>query len=98
MRTNADGAEDFKIARAPVADPVRANWRDEVPHCRGRFIIAGMLYKDYSVRLERESGLPRIVVRDESKGEEHAIEFAEEAYSLDIHGGYEFDTSTLRFT
>jgi oligopeptidase B len=98
MRTNADGAEDFKIARAPVVDPVRANWRDEVPHCRGRFVIAGMLYKDYSVRLERESGLPRIVVRDESKGEEHAIEFAEEAYSLDIHGGYEFDTSTLRFT
>ncbi|HZY11277.1 MAG TPA: S9 family peptidase [Beijerinckiaceae bacterium] len=98
MRTNADGAEDFKIVRAPLVDPIRANWQDEVRHRRGRFIIAGGLYQDYSVRLEREDGLPRIVVRDEQTREEHAIGFEEEAYSLDIHSGYEFDTSILRFT
>jgi oligopeptidase B len=98
MRTNADGAEDFKIARTPLASPERANWRDEVPHRRGRYIIAGALYQNYSVRLEREDGLPRIVVREERTKEEHAIVFAEEAYSLDIHSGYEFDTSILRFT
>jgi oligopeptidase B len=98
MRTNAEGAEDFKIARAPLASPGRANWRDAVPHARGRFIIAGALYQGYSVRLEREDGLPRIVVLDERTGEEHAIEFHEEAYSLDIHSGYEFDTRVLRFS
>ncbi|MEA2833252.1 MAG: oligopeptidase [Methylobacteriaceae bacterium] len=98
MRTNADGAEDFKIVRAPLASPERANWQDDVRHRRGRYIIAGALYQDYSVRLEREDGLPRIVVRDERTREEHAIAFEEEAYSLDIHLGYEFDTSILRFT
>jgi oligopeptidase B len=98
MRTNADGAEDFKIVRAPLASPERANWRDEVPHARGRFIIAGALYQDYSVRIEREDGLPRIVIRDERNSEEHAIAFGEEAYSLDMHSGYEFDTGVLRFT
>ena len=98
MRTNADGAEDFKIVRTPLASPERANWRDVVPHVRGRFIIAGALYKDYSIRLERQDCLPRIIVRDERTSEEHAIAFAEEAYSLDIHSGYEFDTSILRFT
>jgi len=50
------------------------------------------------VRLEREDGLPRIVVRRFDNGEEHAIAFDEEAYALGISAGYEHDTSTLRFT
>ena len=28
IRTNADGAEDFKIATAPVAAPGAENWTD----------------------------------------------------------------------
>ena len=44
------------------------------------------------MRLEREDGLPRIVVRRFADGEEHAIAFAEEAYSLGISDGYEYDT------
>ncbi len=98
IRTNADGAEDFKIVRAPLAAPGRENWRDVVPHVRGRYIISGMVFADFSVRLEREDSLPRIVVLNERTGESHAIAFHEEAYSLDIHSGYEFETSTLRFT
>ncbi|MEO1795299.1 MAG: prolyl oligopeptidase family serine peptidase, partial [Pseudomonadota bacterium] len=47
---------------------------------------------------ERETGLPRIVVRDISNGEEHEIAFDEEAYSLGMSTGYEFDTTALRFT
>src|SRR5208337_3082861 len=50
------------------------------------------------VRLEREDGLPRIVIRRFADGEEHAIAFAEEAYSLGMSEGYEYVTETLRFT
>ncbi|MBX9874519.1 MAG: S9 family peptidase, partial [Beijerinckiaceae bacterium] len=32
IRTNADGAEDFKIVTAPVTDPSPGNWRDLVAH------------------------------------------------------------------
>ena len=46
------------------------------------------------MRLEREDGLPRIVVRRFADGAEHAIAFAEEAYALGMSGGYEFDTTT----
>src|SRR5262249_10195054 len=53
---------------------------------------------DWLVRLEREDGLPRIVVRHLASGEEHAIAFPEEAYSLGMSAGYEFTTDTLRFT
>jgi oligopeptidase B len=96
--TNANGAEDYKIAAAPLDSPGRGNWRDLVPHKPGRLILDIVCFKDYLVRLEREDGLPRIVVRRFADGEEHAIAFAEEAYSLGMSEGYEYDTETLRFT
>ncbi|MCX5576801.1 S9 family peptidase [Kaistia terrae] len=96
--TNAGGAEDFKIVTAPVASPGRENWVDLVPHNPGTLILGMTVYQDYMVRLERFAGLPRIVVRVLASGEEHSIAFDEEAYSLGMGDGYEFDTSTLRFT
>ena len=48
---------------APIDNPGRENWRDLVPHKAGRLILDYTCYKDYLVRLEREDGLPRIVVR-----------------------------------
>ncbi len=98
IRTNADGAEDFKIVWAPLATPGRAYWRDLVPHRSGLYILSFMVLEDWLIRLEREDGLPRIVVRRLESGEEHVIAFAEEAYSLGIDGGYEFATNLLRFT
>lgn len=95
--TNADGAEDFKIVAAPLATPDHAHWRDVVPHRRGRMIIDVAAFAEFDVRLERENGLPRIVVRDAASGEEHAIAFQEEAYSLRIVDGFEFATHVLRF-
>jgi oligopeptidase B len=98
IRTNADGAEDFKLMLTPLAAPARANWRDLVPHRPGILVLGITVFADWLIRLEREDGLPRIVVRDLSSGEEHAIAFAEEAYSLGSSDGYEFATNTLRFT
>ena len=98
MRTNADGAEDFKIAVAPLSRPGRDHWQDLVPHRPGTYVLAMTLLRDWLIRVEREDGLPRIVVRHIASGEEHAIAFAEEAYALGIEGGYEFATDLLRFT
>ncbi len=96
--TNSGGAEDYRIVEAPVAAPGREHWREIEPHRPGRLILDVVAYKDFLVRLEREDGLPRIVVRRLSDGEEHAIAFAEAAYALRISAGYEYDTPILRFT
>jgi oligopeptidase B len=98
IRTNADGAEDFKLVWTPLATPGRAYWQDLVPHRPGIYIVSFMILADWLVRLEREDGLPRIVVRQLASGEEHIIAFAEQAYSLGINSGYEFATNILRFT
>ncbi len=96
--TNADGAEDFKIVEAPLASPGRANWRDLVAHEEGCLIRAMLVFRDYLVRLERRDGLPRITIRRFADGEEHAIQFDEEAYELGLIPGHEFETASLRFT
>ena len=96
--TNADGAEDYKIAEAPLETPGRAHWRDVVPHEPGRMIRRLVLFRDFFVRLERVNALPRIVVRSSKSGEEFEIDFDEEAYDLGISRGFEYDTTTLRFT
>lgn len=95
--TNADGAEDFKIVAAPVADPSPAYWRDLIAHRPGRLILSHVCLKGRLIRLEREDGLPRIVIRDLATGTESSIAFDEEAYGLGLDAGYEFDTVTLRF-
>lgn len=97
IRTNADGAEDFKLMTAPLAATSRENWRDLVAYRAGRMIVVVSAYARHIVRLERENGLPRIVVREIASGAEHAISFPEEAYSLRIEEGLEFDTNILRF-
>jgi oligopeptidase B len=96
--TNADGAKDFKIMQAPVGTPEPANWSEVVPHKPGRLILSVSAYSNHLVWMERENGLPRIVIQDRHSGEEHAIAFDEEAYSLGFQGSMEYDTDVVRFS
>jgi oligopeptidase B len=96
--TNADGAIDFKIVTSPLRAPERANWRDLIPYREGIYVIDLELFSGHLVRLERANALPAIVIRDLASGQEHAIAFKEAAYSLDTMGGYEFETTSLRFS
>src|SRR6185436_11418158 len=95
---NADGAIDFRIATAPLATPDRVHWRELIPHRPGVYVLDMDLYAGHLVRLERANALPSIVIRDLATGAEHSIAFDEAAYSLDMQGGYEFETTTLRFS
>ncbi|MCO6409759.1 S9 family peptidase [Hoeflea alexandrii] len=96
--TNAGGAKDFKIMQTPVGSPGPENWSEVVPHKPGRLILSVSAYRNHLVWMERENGLPRIVIRDRLSGEEHAIAFDEEAYSLGFQGSMEYDTDTVRFS
>lgn len=98
IRTNADGAEDYKIVTVSADNPGAENWTDLVPHREGVLILDIALLKNHLLRLEREDGLPRIVARDLRSGVEEVVRFEEEAYSLGMSTGYEFDTSVFRLS
>ncbi|BAT61267.1 protease 2 [Variibacter gotjawalensis] len=95
ISTNAGDSEDFKIVTAQVDTP--AEWRDLIPHRQGTYIVSFIVLQNWLIRLERTDGLPAIVVRNLKGDDEHEIAFDEEAYSLGVGAGYEFDTDTVRF-
>lgn len=96
ITTNADGAVDFKLVTAPTDAPGRENWQDLVSHRTGTLILDVAAVKDHLVRLERQNGLPRLVVRDRA-GEETTIAFDEAAYDLGMSLGHGYDTRLIRF-
>ena len=94
--TNADGAADFKIMVADLGRTDRAHWREFVPHQPGRYITGLSAKRGYLVRAERENALPRIVIRHRA-GDEHAIALTEDAFNIELAGGFEYDTPTQRY-
>jgi oligopeptidase B len=96
--TNDGEAEDFKLVAAPAFAPGPENWVDFIPHRPGVLILDFIVLKDYLIRFERFEGLPRIIVQSFAGGDEWAVAFDEEAYALGMSAGYEFDTTTIRFT
>ncbi len=96
IRTNADGAVDFKIVRTPVGTPGRRHWRDCLPHQPGTFLASVVAYAENLVWLEWRDALPHIVVSD-FDGQRHALAFDEAAYDLSLAPGFEYETATTRY-
>ncbi|WP_420471957.1 S9 family peptidase [Brevundimonas sp. FT23042] len=96
IRTDADGAVDFKIVTAPTDAPGRAHWTDLVPFTEGRLIESISPFADYLARVERYDANTRIVIRTRA-GEEHAIAVDEPAYVLGLSGTYEYDSPMTRY-
>ncbi|MEO1966780.1 S9 family peptidase [Hyphomonas sp.] len=97
ITTNSGGAVDFKIMRAPFEATSRDEWEEVIAHRPGTLILGLQAQKDYLSRMERENGLPRIVVRARADGAEHEISFDEAAYDLGLDSGYDYDVPMLRF-
>ncbi len=96
VRTNVDGAIDFKLMVADEDNPSAATWREWVAHRPGVFIVGAEAFRDWFVRLERVDANNRIVVTA-ADGAEHAIAFDEEAYVLGLESTYEYASDVLRF-
>ena len=97
IRSNGDGARDFKISETLNSAPGWENWKDLVPHVLGRPIGGIGVFRDYLVLLCRADGLPQVRIMDLAAGTTHDLSLEEEDYSVRVQGGREWDTSTLRF-
>lgn len=96
IRTNADGAVDFKLCVSEAAVPARSTWRDWIAHRPGHYVAGFAAFANHLVRAERVNALDTLVVTARD-GAEHIVAFDEEAYALNLEGGYEYDTTTTRF-
>ena len=97
IRSNGDGARDFKVSETLISAPASENWKDLVPHVLGRPIGGMGVFQDYLVISYRANGLPQIQIMDLVAGTSHNLTLEEEDYSVRIQEGREWDTSKLRF-
>ena len=96
--TNKDDAVDFQIMRVGMDSTSSEDWQPVVPHQPGTLILGHYALVNHLIWLDRKDGLPRITVRERSTGDRHQIAFDEAAYSLGVSLGYEFDTTSIRFS
>ncbi len=97
IRTNKDGAKNFKLMKTPVDNPGMENWVDVIPHRDDVLLQSIEIFKNWLVLNERINGLLnlRIIPWDDSP--EHYIDFGEETYTARISVNPEFDTKILRY-
>lgn len=94
IKTNWN-AQNFRLMTAPVNAKSKEEWTELIPN-REDVLLEGMdIFKDYLVLSEREEGITRIRVMP-WQGNEHYIDFKEDAYLAYVSVNPEFDTKLLR--
>ena len=95
IRTN-DRGPNFRLVRAPLADPGRRNWKQLVAHRPLVMLEEVCVFKDFWCLVERDKGLIKLRFTDFNTGREHYMEFDEAVYSVHLGANYEYDTPTIR--
>lgn len=97
VRTNKDGALNFKLMECPLNRTTDDNWKEVIPHDKNVFLEGVDEFKDFIVLKERKDGLEKISVRDRKSGVERYIDFGEVTYSADFGDNPEYNSSTFRY-
>ena len=98
IRTNKDGAKNFKLMECPLNKTSAENWKDYVP-VRQDVLLQGVEeFKNFIVINERKDGLVKMRIMDLSKHGEHYINFGEPTYSADFGANPEYNKANLRYS
>jgi len=97
IRAN-DSGRNFRLVKAPVSAPGKANWQEVIPHRPSVMLDDTDFFRNYYVTYERENGLPQISVADLNTGKSHRIPFPEAAYVSSPYVNREYDTTKFRYS
>ena len=97
IRTNGDGARNFRLVTAPMGAPGKENWVELLPHREDVMLEDLDVFADFHVVHEREDGLVRLRVTDRRDGRWHHVAFPEPAYDVGDEPNAEPDTGVYRF-
>lgn len=96
IRTNHE-AQNFKLVKAPIANPTLENWEDVIPHRTSVLLEDFDIFSDFLVVQERSNGLCKINIKPWDGTPGHFLEFDDETYTAWISTNPEFNTPVLRF-
>ena len=92
-----DGARNFRLVAAPVANPVRDEWVELVPERPGVRLNATDVYANHVVLGQRSDGLQRLEVMDSRTGELHVVEQPDSAYTAYAGSSPDYESNVMRF-
>ncbi len=95
--TNQD-AVNYRLVKAPVSNPVKANWADVIPNRSDIFLEGVDYFKDYMAVQETKEGLAKIRIIKYQDNSDHEIQFDEPAYSAGLGYNPAFDTDVVRYS
>lgn len=95
--TTNKNATNFRVVRAPLADPSEKNWKEFIAQNPLIKIEDVNFFKDYAVESELENGLEFLRVIDMKSGKSNRIETPESVYTMNLGTNPEFDAPTIRF-
>ncbi len=94
IRTNLE-AKNFRLMETPVTATTKDNWKEVIPNREDVLLEDMDIFKDYLVLSERKAGITNLRVMP-WKGEEHYIQFKDQAYLTYTSVNMDFDTEILR--
>ena len=97
IRTNADGATNFKLMTARDDATARADWQEWIAHDPAIYLEYFEPFADYTAIGERSDGLDRIRIVKKDGGSEY-LKADEPAYTMGISSNPEPDSDWLRYS
>ncbi|HST52623.1 MAG TPA: S9 family peptidase [Pyrinomonadaceae bacterium] len=97
IRTNANGARNFRLVSAPTADPRKENWKEVIAHRPGVMLDSVDFFKDFYVISERGNATPRLRVVDIRTGKDVDIKTPEPVYTISLGANHEYDTQKIQY-
>ena len=98
IKTNKDGATNFKLMKTPENKTSKENWVDVIPHREDTLLEDMSIFKDYLVLEERNNGLNKIRIKRWDSSADYYLPFDEETYSADVYANPDFDTDVIRYS
>jgi oligopeptidase B len=98
IRTNSDGASNFRLMKTPEGKTSKGNWIDVIPPRNDVMLEGFELYNNYIVASERIKGLSNLRIINLKDKSEHYLDFGEETYTAGIDINPNSDTDLLRYS
>lgn len=98
IRTNKDGATNFKLMKTPVTNTTKENWTEVIPHREDTYLEGTEIFKDFLVLQERKDALTHLRIKKwKDPKTDYYVDFGEEAYTAGISINPDFDSKVLRY-
>ena len=97
IRTNKDGAANFKLMECPLNHTDTSHWKEVIPNRTDVLLEDVEEFRDFIVLSERKNGLVQLRIRNLHDHSEHYVDFGESAYTAYIGSNPEYNSPTVRY-